>query len=362
MTPSGISRRYFLLGGAALPFLGAVTAGAQSIGSGDHGIGGSGFSIQNSGGDEDHGIGGTGIVGTIQGFGSIIVNDVHIPFGTTTPVSIDGRRVPTSAMKVGHVVRVLLAGTRAQIIAIVSEVQGRIDQIDRTGMTILSQDIDTTELKNHEMKGLRRGARVAVFGIRKPDGTIIARRIERRMASDGAHVRGVPRKTAAGIQIGGLMLGRETRHLVGKQTLVRIKAEGGRQIVGRVEAEAVVPGLRHGVINVETYGRHGRGSVDLGLGISAPVNRMRLSPDGHGYVDLSIRDSSRMTGATNGRGPDNGGPPPPQGPRRGPPPDRSTFGSSRPGEGQSPSDMAPDRGGPRPDFGRPPGPRGQGPQ
>ena len=38
----------------------------------DYGIGGTGIS------DDDYGIGGTGIIGTISGFGSIIVNGIHI--------------------------------------------------------------------------------------------------------------------------------------------------------------------------------------------------------------------------------------------------------------------------------------------
>ncbi|MGO7273630.1 hypothetical protein ACCS56_37925, partial [Rhizobium ruizarguesonis] len=78
----------FLLAGIALQVLGDKIAAAQPTGTSDHGIGGYGLSFQGGGENEDHGIGGTCIVGTIQGFGSIIVNHIHIPFSATTPIEI----------------------------------------------------------------------------------------------------------------------------------------------------------------------------------------------------------------------------------------------------------------------------------
>ncbi|WHO75624.1 DUF5666 domain-containing protein [Rhizobium sp. BT03] len=356
MTPSAISRRQFLLGGIALPLLRAEPAAAQSTGTSDHGIGGSGLSIQGGGENEDHGIGGTGIVGTIQGFGSIIVNNIHIPFSARTPIEIDGRRVPASAMKVGHVARVLLTGKRAARITIVSEVQGRIDRIDKTGIRILSQTVDTSGLAT---KGLRKGKRVAVFGIRKPDGTIIARRIEPRSVSDGAHVRGVPVRSGSRVLIGGLSLGSTHGYFAGKQTLVRLKAIADRLVITRIRAEPVVPGLKRGIVNIETFRPTDRGAAGSGPGGSAPSGSMRPSPDGHGFVDIGVRDSSRMTGFPGGGGPDGFGSRPPHGPWDGPRPDRGPFGRGGPG-GDFPD---PDRrgppsgpGGPPPGSPPPPGP------
>ncbi len=350
MTPVTISRRLFLLAGVSLPFAVAASAVAQQA-IGDHGIGGSGLSVANGGEGEDQGIGGTGIVGTIQGFGSIIVNGVHIPFNMSTPVSIDGKRASTNAMQIGHIVRVLLMGGRAQRIMIVSEVQGRIDRMSRNGMAVLSQDIDTSQI---DAAGFTTGGHVAVFGIRKPDGTIVARRIERRLASDGSHVRGIPQRDGARIRIGGLALETASRRLLGKQTLVRFAGKGNRQRIIRMEAEAVVPGLRRGIVNVETYGRKERGRVTLGLGILAPGNRMQLSPDGHGFVDISVRDSSRMVAPGTGADRRGGGPPRNGGGTPSGPPSSSGWGD--PGSGP--------RGGPSGGFGGPegppssPGPRG----
>ncbi|MEI1248554.1 DUF5666 domain-containing protein [Rhizobium aouanii] len=355
MTSSAISRRQFLLAGIALQVLGPTIAAAQPTGTSDHGIGGSGLSIQ--GGEyEDHGIGGTGIVGTIQGFGSIIVNDIHIPFSATTPIEIDGRRVRASAMKVGHVARVLLTGKLAARITISSEVQGRIDRINKTGMTILGQTIDTTDVST---KGLRKGKRVAVFGIRKPDGTIIARRIEPRSVSDGAHVRGVPSKRDNRVLIGRLSLGSTHGYLAGKQTLVRLKAVADRLIITRVQAESVVPGLKHGIVNIEAFRPTDKDGPGAGSRGSTPFGSAPLSPDGHGFVDVGVRDSSRMTGFPGGRIPDGFGSRPPggRGPSDRPPPDRSPFGRGGPDRDFS----APHRGGPPTKDAPPPGPRPPGP-
>jgi hypothetical protein len=341
MSPSTISRRQFLLGGIALQVVRPETVVAQPTGTSDHGIGGSGLSIQGGGENEDHGIGGTGIVGTIQGFGSIIVNNIHIPFSATTPIDIDGRRAPASAMKVGHVVRVLLSGKRAARIAIVSEVQGRIDRIDKTGITILSQTVDTTGLVT---KGLRKGNRVAVFGIRKPDGTIIARRIEPRSVSDGAHVRGVPSKSGNRVRIGGLSLGSTHGYLVGKQTLVRLKTVADRLMITRIQAEPVVPGLKRGIVNVETFKPADKGGPGAGPRGSTPYGSMRMSPDGHGFVDVTVRDSSRMTDFGDRQGPDGFGPRPPDGPPGEPQRGHPSFGRGGPG-GDYPD---PNRRGPPP--------------
>ncbi|ARM92306.1 hypothetical protein RHEC894_PE00283 (plasmid) [Rhizobium sp. CIAT894] len=353
MSPLTISRRQFLLGGIALQVLMPAMTAAQPTGTGDHGIGGSGLSI-GGGENDDHGIGGTGIVGTIQGFGSIIVNNIHIPFSATTPVEIDGRRVPASAMKIGHVARVLLTGKRAARITIVSEVQGRIDRMDKTGIRILSQTVDTSGLAT---KGLRKGKRVAVFGIRKPDGTIIARRIEPRSVSDGAHIRGVPVKSGNRVLIGGLSLGSTYGYLAGKQTLVRLKAVADRLTITRIQTEPVVPGLKRGTVNVETFRPTDRGQAGSGPG-SAPSGPMSSSPDGHGFVDIGVRDSSRMTGFPGGPGPDGFGPRPPHGPWDGPRPDHSPFGRGRPdGDFPDPNRQGPPSG----PGGHPPRPPPGGP-
>ncbi len=296
MTSLALTRRQLLLGVAVHLFgSGAVAAGQWSAPDGDQGIGGSGISV--SGGEQDdHGIGGTGIVGTIQGFGSIIVNDVHIPFNDDTPVRIDGKRVSAKEMKVGHIARVLTENGVAQRIDITSEVLGPIELIGKSKLSILQQTVDTTEIDTSRLKV---GDRIAVFGIRAADGTIIARLIERRVGTNQMHIRGVPGRTGKNILIGGLSLGAQYRYFAGRQTLVTFKTVRNQQVISKVSSESLVPGLEQGTAEVETYGTNSNGSLKLGIGIFGPGARMRFGLDGRTFATVSVR-SDRMTAIHNG--------------------------------------------------------------
>lgn len=369
MTPPVLSRRQLLLGSVALQLFGALPAeargksGGSASGNGDHGIGGSGLSVHGSE-NEDHGIGGTGIVGTIQGFGSIIVNGVHIPFTRKTPVTIDGKRVWTQAMQIGHVVRVLLDGNRAKRIAITSEVLGRIDRIGALSLSIRHQRIATHGL---DTRSLKVGDVVAVFGIRKPDGKIIARRIEPRPAGTSEHVRGVVMPRGMGVSIGGLSLGPRYLPIAGRLALVRFQSVDGHATIARVSVEPLVPGLKRGIVNVETYGHEGSRSLVLGIGRFPPRGPMRFGPGGHAFADIVVRDGGRRMDFDDGMRPDFGpsGGPGLNGTPGGPPPDGRPFGDPQfNGAGPGPSGGAPPGGpppgGPPPGGPPPGGPRGFG--
>lgn len=359
---TSLSRRKFLLKIAAFQFAAATGALARNSSPHDHGIGGTGHSGRaGKGGGEDHGIGGTGIFGTIQGFGSVIVNDVHVPYTAATPIFIDGRRVPASAMRIGQVARILLKGKAAQSISITSEVVGRIDRLNRSDMTILSQSID---LRDVGRAGLRKGQVVAVFGIRKPDGTIVARRIESRTSSNVFHVRGVPSRVQGRTYIGGLALGDRYASFAGKQVLVRFRSTRSGPVIADVAAEDVVPGLRRGLVNVETYGRRENAHVRLGVGIQTSVGMTAVpKADAHMFVDLSIRGASRFGDPRSGSARPGNRPPAPsldRGPPadwNGGPPPGSPGGPGMPGRPDGPPPGGPPRGPPpganRPNRGRP---------
>lgn len=366
MTPLLLSRRHFLLAGAvALQTVLASKALAGGSDAEDRGIGGTGASIS---GDQttDHGIGGTGIVGTIQGFGSIIVNDVRIPYETSTPIFIDGRRVSANAMRVGHLVRVLVSKGNAKSIYVTSEVIGPIERLDNSSMTVLSQRVELGDLGN---SGLRKGLVVAVFGIRKPDGTIVARRVERRPGSTPLLLRGTPLRARGRISIGGLALGERHARFVGKQVLVSFVPRRQKPTIYQVSLDAVVPGLRRGIVNVETYGRQEHAGMKLGVGISTSMHKIdRRDGDEHMFIDLSVRGSTRLNGMREGRmrpnaqrpGPPFGPGPPPDGWGDGPPPDRR-GGPWGPSDGRRPGSRRRELG-PRPDQpprrnGLPPRPR-----
>lgn len=342
MKPSVLLRRQFLLGIACLPAALAANA-AERTRPHDHGIGGTGQSIV---GGEDHGIGGTGIVGTITGFGSIIVNGRHVPYARDVPVFIDGQRVDAGAMRLGHVVRVLLDGQSAQAIHITSEVAGPVSAIGKRQMTVLGQRIDLSKVER--LPRVTLGQVVAVFGIRKPDGTIVASRVERRQRSAVPTLRGVAEFNGGQVRIAGFAIGRLSRSFNGKRVVVRFAMRGDQWRPARVSAEEIVPGLQAGVVNIETFIERNGSRLRAGLGIHVRERGAGVLADqGRAFLDLPVSGGmfeARGPGAPDRRpafDPNRPGGPPPDGPGMGrPPPDR----------------RGPPPGGPPSDMGDPPGP------
>jgi hypothetical protein len=268
------SRRGFMQAIAFLPFAFAAKA-AEKPKPHDHGIGGTGAYLR---GGDDQGIGGTGIVGTITGFGSIIVNGVRVPYATGVPVYMDGRPTSADKMRLGHVVRVLLDGTQAQSIHVTSEVIGPVTEINNTRIGVLSQSVDITTLADRPR--FRRGQMVAVYGIRKPDGTIVASRIEGRPASIAPILRGIATRQDGDLAISGFGIGRPTAGLVGRRVVVTFLKSGGTWRPGKVKADDIVPGMTHGTVNIETFVERNGSTMRTGLGFR--LNDNRLQPFGRG--------------------------------------------------------------------------------
>ncbi|KWV56837.1 hypothetical protein AS026_31960 [Rhizobium altiplani] len=349
MKSSILLRRQFLLGVACLPMTLAANA-AEKPRPHDHGIGGTGQSIV---GGDDHGIGGTGIVGTIQGFGSIIVNGRRIPYARNVPVFIDGRRVDPNEMRVGHVVRVLLGGQNAQAIHITSEVVGPVSAINKRQMTVLAQRIDLSEAQ--PLPRLKPGQVVAVFGIRKPDGTIVASRVEKRNRFASPILRGVAERKNGQVRIAGLPIGRPSRHLIGRRVVVGFSVIGGQWRPERVNAEEVVPGLTAGSVNVETFIERNGSGLRAGLGINVGEGGADASPDnGRAFINVPI---SGGVFEPHSRGPGRPDGPPrfdPDRPGRPPPGQPGTWRSTPGRAGGPPPQGAPSQMGDPP--GPPPGP------
>jgi len=345
MKPSILLRRQFLLAAACLPMTLAANA-AEKPRPHDHGIGGTGQSIV---GGDDHGIGGTGIVGTIQGFGSIIVNGRHIPYARNVPVFIDGRRVDPKEMRIGHVVRVLLGGENAQAIHITSEVVGPVSAINKRQMTVLAQPIDLSEAQ--PLPRLKPGQVVAVFGIRRPDGTIVASRIEKRKRLAAPTLRGIAERKNGQVRVAGFPIGRPSARLIGRRVVVRFSMIGGQWRPERVNAEEVVPGLTVGSVNVETFIERNGSGMRAGLGIHVGERGAGASSDGgRAFLDVPI--------SGGGFEPHTRGPDRPDGPPRlnsdrpdGPPPGGPGRGRSMPDQPGGP----PPKGAPL-QMGDPPGP------
>lgn len=332
-----LPRRLFLQLAAFLPFS-ARAEGSKPLPS-DHGIGGTGLSIERKGAGDDQGIGGTGVFGRIQRFGSIYVNGLRIQYRRDVLVYMDGRRSSIEAMRVGHVVRAMLSGTqdRPQTarIDITSEVVGRIEHVGKTTLTVLSQAIDLREVV--DLPRLKVGMVVAVFGIRGADGRIVASRIEARSGRKRFILRGIVMRAGPNMKIGGLTIARPASLFAGRRVYVEINETAKGLKLERIVEEALVPGLRSGKVLVETvresgsgrnFERFSRPSVDGGYG-RPPVERS--------YMDMTVGPDGRPTRAGgNGRPPgfgprdfpDDRPPPPPGGPPGG---ERGwDFGGGRP--------------------------------
>jgi hypothetical protein len=151
---------------------------------GEDGIGGTGL-----GGEED-GIGGTGIFGTITGFGSLCVNGLRIHYDEEVGVAVDGVSATPQALAVGQVVWVEASSRDGRIwaeaISVESAVVGPVTVVDHEqrhvdiyerGVEIPTDAIVFSVAGGHAAIAL--GDFVAVSGLRRPDGQIVASRIDR---------------------------------------------------------------------------------------------------------------------------------------------------------------------------------------
>lgn len=140
------------------------------------------------------GIGGTGILGTISGFGSIIVNGAAWEFDRHTAVETDGKPSSLEELKVGQVVMGVARPRGDKFYLDTLEIQhavsGPITAIDYDGetMTVLGQTVrlnlagDKTAMD--AFRTLQAGDTVSVSGLRLADGTIIASRVDEQSDDD----------------------------------------------------------------------------------------------------------------------------------------------------------------------------------
>jgi Domain of unknown function (DUF5666) len=292
-----ISRRLLLMG---FWLAGTSRVVAQSRGS-DQGIGGTGISggsDQGIGGTgigrgNDHGIGGTGIVGVIQRFGSIYVNGERITYASDVPVRIDGTAASAKALRIGQVARVVAVrqanGTLAtRAINVTSEVAGPIESVKSGVITVLGQTVIPAGSESaHKV-----GTQVAVFGLRRTDGTIVASLVEPRHEST-THVTGVLEHDQTGLRIGGLRISGVNAALVGQ----RVQAEGqvtqGVMRVSRAQADNLADLAGAQRLLIEAYVRRAGSELQLGSGfVARDVSRFAPSAGEARVVVNAVRDSS----------------------------------------------------------------------
>ncbi|WP_236960803.1 DUF5666 domain-containing protein [Methylobacterium durans] len=245
----------------------------------DQGIGGTGArpgeGEGGSPGEGDRGIGGTGVIGTIRRFGSIVVNDLRIAYPADVAVRIDGAAAAASDLRIGHVVRVVArdsgGGLSTGRIEVTSEVVGPVEAVAKGGFTVLGQAVSTAGLGADWRKswpgGLKVGDRVAVSGLRRPDGTIVASLVEPRTGG-AARVAGPVRKAKDGAPtIGRLRLASLDPGLVGRRILVTGELSPSGLTVASVEEAGAKFGAGLKRVSIEAYiGRRGD-RLALGSGI-----------------------------------------------------------------------------------------------
>jgi hypothetical protein len=178
----------------------------------DRGIGGTGI-----GGT---GIGGTGIIGVITGFASICVNGVEVTYDKSASVDIDGSAGTAAALRAGQVVAIQardatavpLVGTIvAEKISVRRQVTGKIGSVEpaTSTLTVAGQTV-MVPAGTWGADSVRLGDWVAISGLRRADGTLVATRLDpapaATMSAGTTTVRGRVVRDGDTMRIGQLVL------------------------------------------------------------------------------------------------------------------------------------------------------------
>lgn len=237
----------------------------------DRGIGGTGAIPFSDGDGDDRGIGGTGVIGTIRKFGSVIVNGLEVGYGADVAVRIDGVPAAPADLRIGQVVRLVAGRTESGLsthqIDVSHEVVGPISTRNGRRMTVLGQTIYAPA------RSMRFGVgqTIAVSGLRRNDGTIVASLIEPSV-SNRARVAGPLDLSANGTpRIGALALSGVDPALIGRRAVVDGTIENGSFVTSTAIAEAtLLPDVR--TFSIETYVERRGSEIATGSGFAVAPN------------------------------------------------------------------------------------------
>lgn len=243
----------------------------------------------------DRGIGGTGVIGTIRRFGSIVVNDLRIAYPADVTVLIDGEVKSAAALRLGQVVEVVAQGGPGRLatrrIEVSSEVVGPIEALALPHLTVLGQDVLVEDLLAKDqlakdgaglpVPALRPGEIVAVSGLRRLDGTIIASRIERRRRA-AMQVAGLLTRGEDGVLRVGRLVVRGTpatlpARLVGQRVRLGGRLVGGILAVRQARlALALLLDADLDYVSMEAYGERRGRDIVFGSGLQIPATGAAL--------------------------------------------------------------------------------------
>jgi hypothetical protein len=280
----------------------------------DRGIGGTGIQLASD--DGDRGIGGTGIVGVVTGFASICVNGMHVGYDPTLPVVFGAVMAPPSALRVGQVVAISAAerdGTlQARRVAVRYEVSGPVEAVEPGAIRVAGQRVTLVGAVPGGTDW-KVGDSILVSGLRAPDGSIIASRIDPRPA-------GAPRT----VTVHGVLMQRDGVLSVGNLPIrvgpgLLLPDPGPVIATGMIEDGVLTPvsvapdmllrdptvwfGPGYGRFLYEGYVSLGAGMVTLGSALRAPAPA-GIAPFGarRGVVELRPGPAGGLT-ATGLRNP-----------------------------------------------------------
>ena len=306
--PPRLSRRSLLALVAGFPAFAAAPRGLA--GPRDQGIGGTGASISPAEDEGDRGIGGTGVIGTIRRFGSIVVNGMRISYPEDASVHVDGAAATPASLKIGQVVRVVALETNNQFstkaINVTSEVVGRVEKVGAKSLTVLGQNVSLAHLPTTQRR-FGYGAHVAVSGLRRPDGIIVASLIEMREPGLEQVAGPVAVGGDGSLTVGDLKLTGVDPAFIGQRVVLQGQLVDGAFEVAHAKAESALLGANLKALSIEAYVERGADGLHLGSGLPVsgagdfglPLNRtvravIETSPGGGGQWRV---DSVRLNGA-----------------------------------------------------------------
>jgi hypothetical protein len=279
------------------------------------GLGGTGIGTsqlaQSQPGD---GLGGTGIIGTISGFGSIIVNGLELEFDRSTSVGTDGRPTSLDALRIGQVIQGVARERNGRLMLESLDIQhavsgpiATIDHAEQT-MTVLGQTIRLNlagdKAATEAFHSLRPGDLVSVSGLRLADGTIVASRVDQH-SDDG---RMVVRGEAASVSTDRLRIGTLDVALTPDMMPAKLVPGGrvlvsGRLINGKFVPDVVTAGSglpfagKVGEVSLEGYAS-GKGPLVLHGATIAGSLPPDTAADDHIVVTGQINGPDRVTAAS----------------------------------------------------------------
>ncbi len=288
MSKTRLTRRA-LLGSTFSLFAFLKPAGA---GNGDRGIGGMGVVAQPP---EDRGIGGTGVIGTIRKFGSVVVNGMRIAYPADAAVEIDGQPASPRDLRLGQVAQCVTeksaTGLTTSRILVASEVIGPIESIGRNSLVVLGQ---TVLISHIAAKSWQKGQWVAVSGLRKLNGAVVASHVQNRDDSI-ARVSGPVTLAADGAaKIGGLKLVNLDAALAGRRVLADVGRIDGAPAALKTVVDpefAAMPDVRR--FSIEAYVARTGAKASFGSGLTAAT-----PSDGRGGAALSTSQARAIVAIT----------------------------------------------------------------